>query len=222
MPAMGKGLCVRVIAAALLAALAACTPARRVATHEEWLREATRVWPGETRARVIAAADAVVKHADPRDTTVEYNRHGFAARRKFFIYALIASASGTETWTFSSAENTQGASATVRIIQRGTAQAGSQSERFRENQVYLGSLRLFYARVDYLLGRRPDWITCSQAQEKLDLPTGAPGLQSLCSLTHQGRDAPPPPKVAPKPTGASAPAAGPPPPPELPAEESSG
>jgi hypothetical protein len=208
-------------AAPLLLTLAACMPAARVATHDEWQREATRTWPGENRARVIAAADAVLKHADPRDTAVEYNHHGFTARRKFFIYALIATANGTETWTFSSAENEQGASATVRIIQRGTARAGSHSERFRENQVYLGSLRLFYARIDYLLGRRADWITCTEAADKLTLPAGAPGLQSLCSLTHQGRDAPPPPKVAPRPkVSAGAPKA-PPPPPELPPEEPS-
>jgi hypothetical protein len=204
-------------AAALL--LGACTPASRVTDHAEWLKEATRVWPGETRARVIAAAEAVVKHADPRDTTVEYNRHGFSARRKFFIYALIASASGTETWTFSSAENEQGASATVRIVQRGTAQAGNSSERFRENQVYLGSLRLFYARIEYMLGRRADWITCAEAQAKLTLPASSPGLQSLCTLTHQGRDAPPPPKIANRPAPPPAKPAGPPPPPPLPAEE---
>jgi hypothetical protein len=207
------------LAALPVVLLAACTPASRVTNHAEWLNEATRVWPGETRARVIAAAEAVVKHADPRDTTVEYNRHGFSARRRFFIYAVIATASGTETWTFSSAENTEGASATVRIIQRGTAHAGSSSERFRENQVYLGSLRLFYARIDYLLGRRADWITCAEAQAKLALPTSSPGLQSLCSLTHQGRDAPPPAKVAPKPTAAPVTPRGPPPPPTLPAEE---
>jgi hypothetical protein len=200
-------------------ALAGCAPAARVQTHADWVREATRVWPGETRARVIAAADAVVKHADPRDTAVEYNRHGFTARRRFLIYALIATASGTETWTFSSAENTQGASATVRIIQRGTARAGSQSESFRENQVYVGSLRLFYARIDYLLGRRPDWIPCSEAAARLELPEANAGLQSLCSLTHQGRDAPPPPLI-PKTVGAPAPGPrAPPAPPELPPEE---
>jgi hypothetical protein len=107
----------------------------------------------------------------------------------------------------------------VRIVQRGTAQAGSHSERFRENQVYLGSLRLFYARIDYLLGRRADWITCSEATDKLQLPPGGPGLQSLCSLTHQGRDAPPPAKVAPRPAGTRVPPKAPPPPPELPPEE---
>jgi hypothetical protein len=207
------------LAAIAVLALAGCAPAARVTNHADWLKEATRVWPGETRARVIAAADAVVKHADPRDTSVEYNHHGFTARRKFLVYAVIATASGTETWTFSAAENERGASSTVRIIQRGTAQAGSHSERFRENQVYLGSLRLFYARIDYLLGRRPDWITCAEAPGKLALPDGAPGLQSLCSLTHQGRDSPPPPKVPPKPAAGAGSNKAPPPPPEMPPEE---
>jgi hypothetical protein len=211
----------RRIGFALIIGLAGCAPAARVTTHVEWQREATRTWPGETRARIIAAADAVVKHADPRDTQVEYNHHGFTARRKFLIYALIATATGIETWTFSSAENEQGASSTVRIIQRGTAQAGSHSERFRENQVYLGSLRLFYARIDYLLGRRQDWITCADAPQKLALPEGASGLQSLCSLTHQGRDAPPPPRVPAKPALNAPPTKAPPPPPELPPEEAS-
>jgi hypothetical protein len=208
---------ISLLCCALLAG--ACTTAQRVTDHADWLKEATRVWPGETRARVIAAAEAVVKHADPRDTAVEYNHRGFTARRRFAIYALIASASGTETWTFSSAENEVGASATVRIIQRGTAQAGSRSESFRENQVYVGSLRLFYARIDYLLGRRPDWIACSDAVGKLALPAGNPGLQSLCSLTHQGRDAPPPPRIKARAQATAARPSGPPPPPDLSPEE---
>jgi hypothetical protein len=210
----------RAIAFACCALLAGgCTAAQRVTDHADWLKEATRMWPGETRARVIAAAEAVVKHADPRDTAVEYNHRGFTARRKFVIYALIASASGTETWTFSSAENEMGASATVRIIQRGTAQAGSRSESFRENQVYIGSLRLFYARIDYLLGRRPDWVACSEAVAKLSLPAGDPGLQSLCSLTHQGREAPPPAKTKARSGAQPARPTGPPAPPDLSPEE---
>ncbi len=177
--------------------LSACARAERVTSHADWMREATRVWPGETKARVIAAAEAVIKHSDPRDIQVEYSRQGFVARRKFFIYAVIATADGEDRWTFHAAENAEGTSASVRLIQRGTATAGRVSERFRENQVYVGTLRLFYARIDYLLGRRADWIPCRDAVAKLSLPAEAPGLQGLCSLTHQGADAPPPAKVAP-------------------------
>ncbi len=205
----------RIFALLLLLPLAACARPERTTSHADWLREATRTWPGETKARVIAAGEAVVKHADPRDIQVEYSKQGFVARRKFFIYAVLATADGEDRWTFHASENSEGASASVRVIQRGTAQSGRFSERFRENQVYVGSFRLFYARVDYLLGRRTDWISCSEAVVKLSLPAQAPGLQALCSITHQGADAPRPAKLPPKVKAAAQAAKVPPEPPQI-------
>ncbi len=195
--------------------LSACARAERVTSHAEWMREATRIWPGETKARVIAAAEAVVKHADPRDTKLEYSRQGFVARRKFAYYALIATIDGEDRWTFHASENAHGASASVRLIQRGVAATGRIGEHFRENQVYLGTLRLFFARIDHLLGRRDDWILCQDAVAKLSLPAEAPGLQGLCTLTHQGADAPPPAKVTSPAKTAPAVPKGPPEPPQI-------
>jgi hypothetical protein len=208
---------VKLTAATTCLLIAACAQGERPATHADWLKEATRVWPGETQSRVIAAAEAVVRHADPRDIKIEYNRAGFTARRKFSVYAVLANVAGEDRWTFSASENTEGASAAVRIIQRGAASAGSHTQRFRDNQTMVGGFRLFYARMDYLLGKRPDWITCTEAADKLQLPKEAPGLEALCSLTHQGRDTPPP-ALQPK-RGSASPKLGPPEPPPLPAEE---
>jgi hypothetical protein len=205
----------RALTLLLLLFLAACARAERTTSHADWMREATRVWPGESKARVIAAAEAVVKHSDPRDIQVEYSKQGFVARRKFFIYAVLATVDGEDRWTFHASENSEGASASVRVIQRGSAQAGRFSERFRENQVYIGSLKLFYARIEYLLGRREDWIRCSEAVAKLSLPSEAPGLQMLCSITHQGAEAQPPAKLPPKVKAAPEAKKGPPEPPTI-------
>jgi hypothetical protein len=73
-----------------------------------------------------------------------------------------------------------------------------------------------------MLGRRADWITCADAARTLALPGENPGLQSLCSLTHQGRDAPPPKRIEKRKDAAPARSAGPPPPPDLPPEEAGG
>ncbi len=132
---------------------------------------------------------------------------------------MIANVDGEDRWTFHVSENAHGASASVRLVQRGTATTGRVGERFRENQVYLGTLRLFYARIDHLLGRREEWIACRDAVARLSLPTEAPGLQGLCSLTHQGADAPPPPKVATQTKTAPATTQGPPEPPQISAAE---
>jgi hypothetical protein len=199
----------------LILLTAACARPERAANHADWLKEATRVWSGETKARVIAAAEAVVKHSDPGDITVEYSKSGFSARRKFFIFAVLATAEGEDRWTFSASENSEGASASVRIVQRGTARSGNFSERFRDNQALVGSLRLFYARVDYMLGKRAEWVTCSGAVAQLSLPAEAPGLQSMCSITHQGADAPPPQKLAPKAKVSGESKKGPPDPPQI-------
>jgi hypothetical protein len=202
-----------ILALALLTA--ACARGERTLNHADWLKESTRIWPGENKARVIAAAEAVVKHSDPGDIAIEYNRSGFVARRKFFIYAVLATAEGEDRWTFSTSENSEGASAAVRVIQRGTARSGNVTDRFRENQTFLGSFRLFYARIDYMLGRRPDWVTCKDAPAKLGLPQEAPGLTSLCSITHQGADQPPPVKLSAKSQPIKAQAKGPPEPPQI-------
>jgi hypothetical protein len=195
--------------------LSACMRPERSTNHADWLKETTRSWNSENKARVIAAAEAVLKHSDPRDFTFEYAKSGFSARRKFFIYAVLATAEGEDRWTFAASENSEGASASVRIIQRGTATAGRVTERFRDNQTMIGTFRLFYARLDYMLGKRPDWISCADAAKKLSLNPGAPGLQGLCSITHQANDHAPPARIATRATTALKTKAGPPDPPQI-------
>ncbi len=195
--------------------LSACMRPERSTNHADWLKEATRSWNGESKARVIAAAEAVLKHSDRQDFTFEYAKSGFSARRKFFIYAVIATAEGEDRWTFAVSENSEGASASVRIIQRGTATAGRATERFRDNQTMIGSFRLFYARLDYMLGKRTDWIGCADAATKLSLNREAPGLQGLCSITHQANDNAPPAKIVIRAVAAAKARAGPPDPPSI-------
>jgi hypothetical protein len=195
--------------------LSGCMRPERTTSHADWLKEATRTWHGETKARVIAAAEAVLKHSDPKDFTFEYSKSGFSARRRFFIYAVIATAEGEDRWTFAASDNSEGASASVRIIQRGTATAGRATERFRDNQTMVGSFRLFYARLDYMLGKRADWISCADAPIRLDLAREAPGLQALCSMTHQANDHAPPARLVLQNKATNKAKAGPPDPPQL-------
>lgn len=164
----------------------------RPQSHAAWEREATRVWEKETKARVIAAAEAVLKHSDPGDIVFEYRAGGFLARRRFSIFAVLATAEGEDRWNFAAAGNEEGASASVRIIQRGTARSGNMSQSFRDNQTFVGTFRLFWARVDYMLGRRGDWIGCEAAPAALGLPAAEPGTDGLCGITHQPRSAAPP------------------------------
>jgi hypothetical protein len=172
--------------------LAACMPAPKVESHAEWLAEATRAYPGERPERVISAAEAVLRHADPGDLAFDYRVGGFTAERKFLVYAVLAAAEGEDRWTFNASGAGDGAKANVALVERARVHGAGGARQVRSNRQQIGTFRLFYARIDYLLGRRPDWVACREAPAKLALPPEAPGTEGLCGLTLQGRDAPPP------------------------------
>ncbi len=168
---------------------------RGVATHEgDWVREATRVGRAETRARVIAAADAVVKHADEgHHRRVQPSwLHGPTA-----ILHLCADRDGERDGDLdlSSAENANGSQ---RDRAHRPARHGAGREPFRALPREPGLSRqsaVFYARIEYLLGRRPGLGHLLEAPGKLALRPGIPGFSRSAALTHQGRDAPPPPRT---------------------------
>lgn len=157
----------------------------RVTSHADWEREATRFYPGESKARMIAAAEAVLRNSDPSDISFEYRASGFTARRKYFYYAVFASADGEDRWSFYAGENRKGAKATVYLVDRMALRTVAGNGRSRVNQRLIGTFRLFYARMDYVLGRRSDWPTCQSAPADLAVRADQPGLDGLCSPTHQ-------------------------------------
>ncbi len=179
----------------MLPMLSACVAAPRVESHAQWLAEATRTYPDEAPERVIAAAEAVLRHADPGDFTFDYRTGGFRAHRKFLVYAVLAAADGEDRWTFQAGRGTGGARASVWLSERARVHGVGGTRSVQANSQQIGTFRLFYARIDHLLGRRPDWVTCGEAPAKLGLPPDNPGTAGLCGLTLQGRDAPPPPPV---------------------------
>lgn len=86
---------------ALGATLFGCAAApHQVRDRDDYLAEATRIFPGETRERVLKAAETVLRISDPTDFEFRYTLTGFTGLRRYFIYAVIASASGREKWEF--------------------------------------------------------------------------------------------------------------------------
>jgi hypothetical protein len=87
--------------AALSAALVGCAAApHQVRDRDDYLAEAIRVFPGETRERVLKAAETVLRISDPADFEFRYTLTGFTGLRRYFIYAVLASASGRESGNF--------------------------------------------------------------------------------------------------------------------------
>jgi hypothetical protein len=180
---------------ALSVALAGCAAApHQVRDRDDYLAEATRVFPGETRERVLKAAETVLRISDPTDFEFRYTLTGFTGLRRYFIYAVVASASGREKWEFLTEPDPAGLRASVSISEDGTASGGYSSNRYENAMASIPLYRLFWSRVEYMLAKRPDWITCDQAEAELhETNTNAvAALGGLCGPTSDGRNAPAP------------------------------
>jgi hypothetical protein len=179
----------------LALALAGCgAPAHQVRDRDDYLAEATRVFPGESRERILKAAEAVLRQSDPPDFEFRYTLTGFTGLRRYMIYAVITTAVGREKWEFLTEPDPAGVRASVSISEEGTTSGsyGSQN-RYEGAMASVPLYRLFWNRVDFMLSRRPDWISCAEATAELEASqTNALALGGLCGPTSDGRNSPAP------------------------------
>lgn len=161
---------------------------------------------------MLKAAETVLKVSDPTDFEFRYTLTGFVGLRRYFIYAVLAAAQGREKWDFMTEIEPAGLRASVSISEEGTTSGGYSRSRYENAMASVPLYRLFWSRVEYMLARRPDWVTCEQAAAELAATnTSTNALGGLCGPTSDGRNAPAPeplpplvagrPPARPKPAG---------------------
>lgn len=179
----------------LLVFLASCGAApHKIVDRDDFLAEATRRYRGEDRERIIRAAETVIKISDPANVEMRYTQTGFVALRKYFIYAVLASASGREKWEFTVEDTPSEKVASLSVSEAGTSYGSYTATPYEGAMNFFPLYRLFWKRVDYMLGRRPDWVTCDEETANVQAQGQNPtaGLSGLCGPTSAGRNAPPP------------------------------
>lgn len=182
---------------------ASCAAPHQIMDREDFLAEAIRHYPGETRERVIKSAETVLRISDPTDWDFRYTLNGFVGLRRYVIYAVIAASRGQEKWEFLADEDvakTNSIRASISISEAGVASGGYSSTPYEGKMASIPLYRLFWDRVDYMLRKRSDWMTCDQAIAKLENTRPSPGaLSGLCGSTSDGRDAQAPEPLPPLP-----------------------
>lgn len=179
-------------------AVAGCTTPPKIADRNDYLAEGTRTYTGETRERVIRAAETLLKTADPGDFEFRHQANGFTGYRSYFVYLVLAGERGQDKWDFHTQEATGGVEASVSVSKAGIAGGGGTMVAFNEAVQWIPLYRLFWKRMDYMLGKRPDWVSCDQESAALRASgvTGIDGLAALCGTTLQGKDVQPEPLPA--------------------------
>lgn len=181
--------------AAFCIVLAGCATApHQVRDRDDYLAEATRIFPGESRERVLKAAETVLRISDPTDFEFRYTLTGFTGLRRYFIYAVLAAASGREKWELQTEPDPTGVKASISISEEGTSSGGYSRSNYEGAMASVPLYRLFWSRVEYMLNRRSDWVTCEQASAELQSSNtnAVAALGGLCGPTSDGRNAPAP------------------------------
>ena len=160
-----------------LLALPACVSTPTL-SRDEWLNMTNRTYEGVTKEQAISAAERLLRLADGNDFMIAHNDDGFIASRNWSVYLVLAAAVGTDTWLVRAAENGHGGTRVSVSVGR---QAGNVTGVATGSNTVApltmpstgGSVNgtaiydVFWARMDYLLGRRQVWMSCTGADKRV-------------------------------------------------------
>lgn len=182
--------------------LAACASQDIELSRDDQIRMAQRSYQNKTPEQVIKAAEIVLRQADPPDFTFFHTPSGFTAYRKWFETLLVASASGTDIWDFRASYEPAKKTTIATVAIGGVASAVSHIAPNGSNgwgpsapnpEMKPAVYSIFWARVEYVLGLRDEWISCAKAAVDPEYSRIPGDRLKLCSTFNMdGLTAPPP------------------------------
>lgn len=195
-------------------ALAACQQQRMI-TQLEYDDATLHEFPGFTVEQVTKASRQVLSLLDGEDFKMEDTRIGFVGRREWFNFALIAAEGGTDQWEFRVGQDQGMTKARIEITRTGSGGMITPFGGGYYNQpqtIFNGVAvyELFWARVDYMLGRVPAWTTCEMMRSRIRAKATWGDLSAMCEGNNKD-DTPAGPMIPyapPAPVTQPAPAAG--------------
>lgn len=175
---------IKLAASAIIAlALLSCAQLETLDSREQWLFETSRTYQDRSVEQVIAASEAVIRSINPKAVQVSHNPNGFQARRTWAVFMFITAMFGTDIYSVKVA---RAGTATKIDIFVTTGEQDSYTKMAGGRAISApATYRLFFAWLDYALGKSQDWISCDQATEVMP-PSGemfAPGMCGYGSVS---------------------------------------
>ncbi len=166
----------RLFVAAILIVLAGCATQRQM-TRDEYLQTTQRIYQGASPEEVFSAAEKLFVLADGDDFRFFHDDNSITASRTWLVYLVLAAAVGTDTWhvrampidggvKVSAALTTTSGSVLPMPTTGGDMTAGgmpSMGGNVSGTAIY----DVFWARMDYLMGKSDTWMTCDDANERM-------------------------------------------------------
>lgn len=162
-------------------------------TREEYLALVNRTYEGVASEEALAAAEQLFRLADPKQVQFQHFEDGFRVYRRWLVYMVFAAGFGTDIWDVRTTPTEEGTRLTVHLsVNRSSvvpvpvagdtvasALPGGGGMPLNSTAIY----DLFWGRMDYLLGRRDEWMTCDEAEARREAGITYGLLEALCSVT---------------------------------------
>ncbi len=184
--------------AVALAILAGCATPPPELSRQEYLALVNRTYEGATAEEVLAAAEKLFRLADPRQVQFQHFDNGFRMYRRWGVYMVLAAARGTDIWDVRAVPTNGGVRVTTHLTRTESAitaapvgTSGGDTSVTAVTTPAAGGVPvnstaiydLFWGRMDYLLGRRAEWMTCQEANARMKEGFTYGPLDALCSVT---------------------------------------
>ncbi len=188
----------RRIAAFLLPAILAACVTPRTMTREEMLDVTSRTYCGVTKEQMLKAAEDVLRLNDPKDVAIAWpDENTMLARHRWLVYFVFGVGSGEHVWQVRAADpgddgclkahvlvsNAAGASTygAFGMTSTGAYTVSPGTIPIPGNVVNQPAVyELFWAQVDYMLGRRSSWPTCDEWDKKVEGGETYGNMEPLC------------------------------------------
>ena len=149
--------------------LTACASSPKL-SNEEYKTLTNREYIGVTKDQVLQAAEELLRLADGDDFKIVKSPESLSVTRRWREYVVISYEWGDDHWNVKTHSTNSGITAAVQISRRvGFSGNLVLISINHPNNIIDGTAiyDLFWARMDYLLGKRPDWMTCEMSDNRV-------------------------------------------------------
>ena len=169
-----------------------CVPKRSM-TRQEWLTITTRYYKNVTVDEALNSAEKLFRLADGDDFIFSHTSNELRASRQWIVYVVLAVVFGTDHWSIRATRATGGVEMNIQVATQGSSPApffsGPNLEMTGTVSMPMGAASiqgsalydLFWARMDYLLGKKKEWADCDEAERRKNIKLTWGDLSALCN-----------------------------------------
>jgi len=179
----------KLLVSVLIITLFVSCASNRQLTREEFLAVGQKTFKDVDKEKLIKAAQEVLTLCDGTDFQFSHTPNGFVGSRRWLIYMVLAAAMGTDFWYFNIEEKQNELKASLYVSTSSgniggyyggngasTITTPNQGFPIQGTAIY----DIFWNRLDYMLGRTNQWMSCDDELDKIRKGETWGNLENFC------------------------------------------